>query len=128
MMHYMRAGGVPMVPLVIIAFVVIGLTFRSWWRLRSNGGSSPAVVETGIDAVLFWGVYAVVIGLLGTLIGIAQAASAIQAAGSVAAPVVWGGIQVALITVIFGLLIFSVALVLWFGLRMGYRRRAELAA
>ena len=67
--------------------------------------------------------YGVVLGILGTLVGIAQAATAIQAAGgTVQSALVWGGVRVALITVIFGFLIFSVALVAWFVLRVRYRR------
>jgi biopolymer transport protein ExbB/TolQ len=67
----------------------------------------------------------VVIGMLGTLVGIAQAATAIESSGgTVGAALVWGGMKVALNTTIFSLLIFSLASILWFGLRVRYRRAA----
>ncbi|HSM08087.1 MAG TPA: MotA/TolQ/ExbB proton channel family protein, partial [Gemmatimonadota bacterium] len=67
-----------------------------------------------IDAVLFWGVWVVVIGLLGTFVGIYQAAGALEMVGGAAsASLIWGGIKVALTTTLFGLLVFSVAALLW---------------
>jgi hypothetical protein len=123
MMDYIRQGGYMMYPLIGIAVVIAVLAVRSWLRISGKAGSD-AVLETGIDAVLFWGTYGVVLGVLGTLVGIAQAATAIQAAGAATSPVVWGGIKVALNTTIFSLCVFSIAFVVWFGLRVRYRRTA----
>jgi biopolymer transport protein ExbB/TolQ len=44
--------------------------------------------------------------------------------GTVTAALVWGGIKVALNTTIFSLVVFSIAFVVWFGLRVRYRRSA----
>jgi biopolymer transport protein ExbB/TolQ len=123
MMEYIREGGIMMYPLIGIAIVIVIMTVRSWMRISGKAGND-AVVETGIDAVLFWGSYGVVLGILGTLVGIAQAATAIQAVGTVTAALVWGGIKVALNTTIFSLVVFSIAFVVWFGLRVRYRRSA----
>lgn len=124
-MEYIEQGGYMMWPLIAIAIAVLGLTVWSWMSLPGSRTAADAVLETRIDSVLFWGAYGVVLGILGTLIGIAQAASAIQAFGgeTVSAALVWGGIRVAMITVIFGFLIFSIALIAWFVLRVRYRRR-----
>jgi hypothetical protein len=123
MIDYIRAGGHIMYPLVGIAIVVAVLAIRSWLRMRRAGGND-ALLETGIDAVLFWGAYGVVLGILGTLVGVAQAATAIQAAGAASTALVWGGIKVALHTTIFSLVVFSIASVLWFALRVRYRGKA----
>ena len=121
-MELVRQGGYVMYLLIGIALAVVAMTVRSWLSVTRGERRPDAVVETRIDSVLFWGAYGVVLGILGTLIGIAQAATAIQAAGQVEAGLVWAGIRVSLITVIFGLLIFSIALVAWFVLRVRYRR------
>jgi len=123
-MRLISDGGFMMWPMVAITFAVVGLSIWSWVSMPRDAASLDAVVETRIDSVLFWGSYGVVLGILGTLVGIAQAAQAIEMAGasSVNPAIVWGGIKVALITVIFGFLLFSFALVAWFGLRVRYRR------
>ncbi len=122
MFDLIHAGGFMMYPMLFTAFAVVALSGWSWATLPRDAAGADAVVETRIDSVLFWGAYGVVLGILGTLIGIAQAASAIEAAGVASGSMIWGGIKVALITVIFGFLLFSVALVLWFVLRVRYRR------
>ncbi len=121
MMDLIHAGGIFMWPLVAIAVVVVALALWVAARIGKAEAADP-VLETGIDATLFWGAWAVLLGLLGTFGGIYQAAGAIERAGAVSAPMVWGGVKVALITTLFGLTIFIVASLAWFGLRTWYRR------
>lgn len=125
MSGFIAQGGFFMYPLLLIALVIVGLAIWTTVRLRRGSGPDP-VLETGIDATLFWGGWALLLGLLGTFIGIYLAAGAIQAAGEVSAALVWGGVQVALITTLFGLGIFVVAALIWFGLRTWYRRVARV--
>ncbi len=121
MMELFVQGGVFMYPLLAIAAVVLGLALWASFRVPATAGPDP-LLETGIDATLFWGGWALLVGLLGTFVGIYLAAGAIQRAGEVSASLAWGGIQVALITTLFGLTIFIVAALIWFGLRTWYRR------
>lgn len=124
MMELIRNGGFMMYPMLATAAGVAGMSIWSWMSLVKSANGSDAVVETRIDSVLFWGAYGVVLGVLGTLIGFAQIAQAVQASGvdTLSPQLLWGGIKVALITVIFGFLIFSIAMVCWFMLRVRYRR------
>lgn len=121
MMEFVRESGYMMYPLIGTTIIIAVMAVRSWLRTTGKRGHDP-VVETGIDAVLFWGSYCVILGVLGTLVGIAQAATAIEAAGEVSTSMVWGGIKVALNTTIFSLCVFSIAFVVWFALRVRYRR------
>ncbi len=123
MTDYIAAGGYMMYPLVVVGVLTLGLAAWSAYRLPAVSGPDP-VLETGIDATLFWGGWALLLGLLGTFVGVYQAAGAIEAAGDVSASLVWGGIKVALTTTLFGLMIFTVAALLWFALRTWYRRRS----
>ncbi len=121
-MRFMVEGGPFMWLLLVIGVLVLVLAVWAGSRLRRADGPDP-MLETGIDAVLFWGGWGVVVGLLGTFVGIYQAAGAISRAGEVAPAVIWGGIRVALTTTLFGLLIFAVAGLIWMGLRVTYGRR-----
>lgn len=110
------SGGILMWPLLVIGIGVLVLAVRSAWLL-SRSERSAAEADQRLQAILFWGVMSVVLGFLGTTVGIIQMAQAITLAGAVHPPLVWGGFGVALVTLIFGLLIFLVAAVLWFVLR-----------
>lgn len=123
MTGFMAQGGFFMYPLLLVAVLIVALAVWAAVRLPRVEGADP-VLETGIDATLFWGGWALLLGLLGTFGGIYQAAGAIERAGEVAPALAWGGVRVALTTTLFGLLIFAVAALLWFGLRTAYRRRA----
>ena len=127
MLELMRAGGYFMYPLAIVGAITVVLATRSWLLLRRDVAQADVVLETRIDAILFWGAYGLVVGVLGTVVGIAEMASAIHAAGSVSAGVVWGGVLVSLYTTILALCVFSVSLLLWFVLRFRYRRRLAAA-
>ncbi len=126
MMEFMREGGYMMWVILAASMLILGLAV--WAAVRTTKLSGPnAVVETAIDAVLFWGVWVVVIGLLGTFVGIYQAAGVLEmVGGDASAGLIWGGIKVALTTTVFGLLVFSVAALLWMGLRTRYRRVVEV--
>jgi hypothetical protein len=123
---FLMQGGVIMYPLFLVAAVVVGYGVRATQRLRDFAGNPDPRLESAIDAVLFWGFFAIVLGLLGTLLGIAQAAQAIQLAGGVDPALAWGGIRVSLPPTIFALLLFAVAALAWFALRSGYSRRTAL--
>lgn len=115
-MNFITEAGVTSYPILLCAALTVGLAIRGFLRLGRGEAADPRTA-TGIDAVLFWGAFGAVVGLLGTLGGIAQAAGAIERAGGVDAGLAWGGLRIALHPLLMGLLIFSVALLLWFTLR-----------
>ncbi len=58
------------------------------------------------------GLMALITGILGTLIGITQACDAIERAGDISMSIMAGGMKVALITVIYGSLIYFASLII----------------
>jgi biopolymer transport protein ExbB/TolQ len=81
----------------ILTLELIALLFAAW--------KAPAWVRE-------IGLIALVTGLFSTMLGFAQAAAAIQAAGDISPSFVWGGVRVALITIMYGTLIYLVSLVI----------------
>ena len=114
-------GGFMMYPIALSALAALGLAGWSAWRLWGGAPRVDARVEAGVDGVLFWGGFALLLGILGTVIGIAQAAQAIEMAGAVHTTLVWGGIKLALITTIWGTLILLGSALFWFLLRVRCR-------
>ena len=114
-------GGFMMYPISFCAIMVLILTVRTAWRMNADEPGRGALARGAIDGVLFWGGYAVVLGVLGTVVGISIAAEAVEVVGRVETTLVWGGIKVSLITTIYGLLVLLGAGLLWFGLRHWHR-------
>ena len=117
-------GGIMMWPITFCGIAVVALAGRAMWRMRAGSTEPMAAVRAGIDGVLFWGVYASVLGVLGTVVGILLAAQAVEAVGEVHVTLVSGGIKVALTTTIYGMLILLSGALLWFGLRQWHHREA----
>ena len=93
--------------------------------LLGRPGARDPDVDGTLRAILFWGVMSVVLGLLGTTVGLVQMSEAIVRANRMVEPTTLvGGFGVSLITSIFGLLIFLVAALLWFSLRHWHLRGA----
>ena len=113
--------GFPRWPLAFSFVVVSLLALWSASKLFRPGASADLSTKAWLDAILFWGGFAVISGVLGTLIGIIIASQAIEAAGEVSAPLIWGGIKVAMLSSALGMLILAFAALLWFVLQLRWR-------
>ena len=60
------------------------------------------------------GLFALIVGILGQLIGFYDAFSAIERMNDVSPALVYGGIKVSMITTLYGILIYLFSIMLWF--------------
>ena len=108
-------------PLAFSLVSVILLAAFSAARLFRPGAVPDFSTKTWVDAILFWGGFSVISGVLGTLIGIIIAAEAVEFAGDVSTSLLWGGIKVSMLSSAFGTLILAFAALLWFVLQLRWR-------
>jgi len=71
----------------------------------SYGGVQVGLLEKGITWISLFIAMAPMLGFLGTVVGMVQAFDAIEIAGDISPTLVAGGIKVALLTTIFGLIV-----------------------
>lgn len=116
------SGGIMMWPMLLCLIAVLVIAARST-RHMTTGSAAEMEVRSPADAVLFWGGFSALLGVMGTLVGIAQVARAISAAGGASASLIWAGMGVTLVTTMFGLAILLIALIIWYGLRVTAGRR-----
>lgn len=119
MIDWFMDGGLIMWPLVAVALGVIALSARAAVALRAPGtaGQAPRLAP-----ILFWGGVALLLGTLGTVVGLMVAARNIAAAGGASAALIWSGVGVTLTSLVFGILVFLVAGLLWLPLDTWRRR------
>jgi hypothetical protein len=108
-------------PLVFSLLAVVFLSGLSTYRLFRPGAWGDLRTKVWIDAILFWGGFAVVAGALGTVVGVVLAAQSIEAAGEISTALVAGGMKVALLSAVFGLMILFFSSVIWFGMQFRWR-------
>jgi len=108
-------------PLTLTFLVVVILAVWSAVKLFRPGATPDLRSKAWVDAILFWGGFAVITGVVGTLVGIIIAAQFIEAAEAISTSMVWGGIKVALLSSTIGVLILAFAALLWFALQLRWR-------
>ncbi len=108
-------------PLTFSLLAVIGLGLMSAATLFGRNATAGLVAKTWVDAILFWGGFSAISGMLGSIIGVIIAFQSIEAAGEVEATLVAGGIKVALLSSFFGVMILAFAALLWFALQFRWR-------
>ena len=81
----------------ILTLFLIALFFAAWKAPRW-------VKEIGLIALAF--------GFLGSLLGFMQAADVLSEYTDIASNIIWGGMKVAMITGVYGLIIYIVSLIL----------------
>lgn len=123
MSEWFAEGGFFMWFVLGAGLVAIGLAFDACRKVMGDVDDTRTV-RAEIDSVAFWGVFASVLGLIGTLGGVAVMARWLERAGEASSSVVWGGLRVALIPTAFGLAVLALSLLAWYGLRVAHRRAA----
>ncbi len=108
-------------PLTFSVFAVVGLGLMSAAALFGRNAMASLVAKTWVDAILFWGGFAAISGVLGSIVGTIIAFQSIEAAGEVEATLVAGGIKVALLSSTFGVMILGFAALVWFVLQFKWR-------
>jgi uncharacterized membrane protein len=115
MFDFLYMGGPFMYLLAVIATVVLWLAVKNTILLyRQNGDTQKS---TNINAILFWGCIALLLGVFGHFMGIYQAMQAIMAANDISPAIVAGGYVMSLSTIIFGMGILLFSSVSWFYLK-----------
>ena len=117
--------GYPLVLLALVVFVLIVL--RAVQMLGSGAGSHPNF-RTGLNAILFWGAIAAVMGFLGQYHGMYHGLRAIAAADALSPFVIARGLAESFTTTLFGLVTFLVSALAWFTLGALHRRAARSEA
>lgn len=108
-------------PLSFSLVVVLALAVWSAVRLFGRSPSPDLRTKAWIDAILFWGGFAMVAGLLGTLVGIVITAQAIELAREVSTSLVWSAVKLSMLTSVSGAVILGLAALLWFVLQLRWR-------
>ena len=75
-----------------------------------------------VHTILIWGFLNALLGVIGTVVGLALAWGSIERFGGVETGLLAGGIKVALYSSIFGLLLLTFAVLAWLVLQMLQRR------
>ena len=103
---------------MIVVAVVNGLPV-----IKGTDGDLESSIRK-IGYVRSVGLFAMIFGIFGQLIGLFSAFQAIeQMGGGVSPAMMAGGVKVSMITTLYGMLIYLISLLIWFGLSFVLKRK-----
>ena len=127
MITFFQDGGIFMWPLLIIALIIIYLTIRKTIDLFFTENQNRSKMKNGINAILFWGGFSIVLGVFSHFVGIYLAMQAIKAAGDISPGIVANGYSMSLISILSGLFIFMISAIIWLVLQWKYKKMISAA-
>ena len=102
--------------LSLVALASLGTAVVNGLKITSGKVADLTLTRHKLGNVKSLGLLALVIGCLGQLIGLYSAFEYIATNGNVSPELLAGGIRVSSITSIYGMLIFVISYLVWFGL------------
>jgi len=118
MTRFLMEAGPLIWPVILLALVVLILVIRNAVALIGKRAEA-ASRRNSIDAILFWGSVAAVIGFLGQWLGVMKLITAIVERGIVNPNLVVLGLSESLLTPVAGMFVLVTSAFLWFFLRVG---------
>lgn len=114
MKHLFYSGG----PLIMGAITVILIVMIAWaiyhfLPVLTNKETDLAKALSRLKYIKTIGIFGMVSGILGQLIGLYQVFGVLEAVGDLSQSIISGGLKVSLIPSIYGLLIFLLSLLFW---------------
>jgi len=69
------------------------------------------------------GLFTMIFGILGQLIGLTEAFGAIERAGDLSPGIIYGGLKISMYTTLYGIAIYMLSILLWFLLDLWYHKK-----
>ena len=111
--------------LIVLSAVIAALAIKKTVDLFARKNLGRHQLESGLHGILFWGVIAGVLGVLGQISGIYNALHAIIRATEISPRVIFMGVAESFTTTLYGLTTLVLSAVIWFGLYTRYKKLEE---
>ncbi len=118
MLTYFNEGGVLFMGMLSIVFLVVFILSIKNALVIFSKESDKEKVSSQISLIKSLGLFALVLGFLGQFLGLFQAFNFIAEAGTISPAILANGLKVSSIASIYGMIIFLVAYLIWFGLNL----------
>ncbi len=105
-----------LIVIISTVYTAAGITYRKIITLEAFKQRASYIRGVGL--------FAMITGILGQLIGLYEAFMAIEKARDISPSLMAGGLKISMITTLYGIFIYLFSLALWFAMNIWYERRA----
>ena len=126
MVNFFLSGGPMMWLFLLIGLLIVYLSIKKAIQLFSGRNLPKPALENGINAIIFWGSVAAILGFFAHYLGVYYAMQAISRANDISPAIVAYGYSLSLVTILTGLILFLISALIWFIFRWRYKKLASI--
>jgi putative Mn2+ efflux pump MntP len=120
---FVMGGSLFMSILTILLVIIVAVSVYFAVTIAGGKASEKKNFKEQLRYVKSLGLFTMITGILGQLIGLFSAFSAIEAAGDVSPAMLMGGLKVSMITSLTGIVIYLISIIIWFLLDLFYQKK-----
>ncbi|MCB2220522.1 MAG: MotA/TolQ/ExbB proton channel family protein [Bacteroidetes bacterium] len=104
--------------MILLAITVAGFILNGFYQYIIRNSST----KHALNNILFWGIITLCAGFIGQITGIWQALTEIMKAQDISPPIVLIGFMSTFTTTLFGLIVFVISALFWWGLKFRWQK------
>ena len=120
---FVMGGTLFMSLLTILLVIMLAVAIYFAITIASGKASEKKNFKEQLRYVKSLGLFTMITGILGQLIGLFSAFTAIESAGDVSPAMLAGGLKVSMITSLTGIVIYLISILIWFLLDLFYQKK-----
>ena len=111
--------------LTILLLILLVLTVVFVLYIVSGKAAGMASFRHRLTYLKSVGLFTMITGILGQLIGLMMAFSAIEKASDISPAIVAGGLKISMITTLYGISVYMLSIIIWFLLDLWYHSKTK---
>lgn len=119
---FIMGGTLFMSILTILLVVIVAVSVYYVIVIASGRSKDKANFVHQLKYVKSLGLFTMIVGILGQLIGLFMAFTAIEAAQDISPAILAGGLKVSMITTLTGVVIYLISIIIWFLLDLWHQK------
>ena len=122
---FVMGGSLFMGILTILLVIILATSVYFGLSIASGKAEEKKNFSHRLTYLKSLGLFTMITGILGQLIGLTEAFKAIEAAMDISPAIMAGGLKVSMITTLYGILINLLSILIWFLLDLWYHKKTE---
>lgn len=120
---FIMGGSLFMSILTILLVIIVAVSVYYALAISSGKAADKTNFKHQLKYIKSLGLFTAITGILGQLIGLFSAFSAIEEMGDISPSIMAGGLKISLISTLTGILIYLISIIIWFLLDMWHHKK-----
>ncbi len=120
---FIMGGALFMSILTILLVIIVAVSIYYAIAIANGKAKEKVNFKHQLKYIKSLGLFTMITGILGQLIGLMDAFRAIEQMGDISPGILAGGLKISLITTLTGIIFYLISIVIWFTLDLWYQKK-----